>query len=457
MKLKEKTGRIWARVKARGLAVRGCVSRRLRPLADFAGAHAFPLQLALVMVYRLSLDFLYINCISSISGYEGYTTDIQPLYYGGTLLAVFLFSPFVVRLQEEKLPSARVTAFLCYIYFIPLTSYCGCHGASPALFVIGIAYWTVLLIFQFRIPVVHLARPAARHSRSAYLMLTVFSAAFVMFISWRYTGLRFTLDIVNVYGIRAEAAGYQMPALFSYMIAMMENILAIMLLYWLLRKKYFVVAGLIVVYLFLYSFAAHKSIFFFLVVLLAGYCLYRPWMVRWMGGLLTLASGGGYLWYALTGRYRFTYLLFVRCMYLVSQLGDQNMAYFRDHPLSLYRDSILNKIPGISPLYTTTLPRILGEFRGHIGENANNGLLGDLFANLPLLLGLFLLPLIVIICLRLLDASCHTLPERLIISTCVLYAFNFANASWSTILLTHGFLVTCLLFYFFPKEEKLIS
>lgn len=430
-------------------------ARLLRPAADWISARAFPLQILLVMTYRLALDYVYLTMVCRIYGYDGYYADVQVPLYGASLLVALAFAPFVARLQEEPLPSARIVTFLNYIYFIPLTSYCGCGETNTAFFLTGITYWTLLLLFQFQLPVLALRPWPVHHARQAYLVLTVLASAFVMFISGRYTGFRFTLDFINVYGIRAEAADYSMPGVFTYALSMSGIVLAILLLYWLTRRKYLVVAVLVVVYLFLFSIAAHKSLFLFLFLLLAGYFLYRPWMMRWLGGLLTLLAGVTVLEVKFVGSIYLLSLLFRRSMFLVVRISRECMEFFQEIPISLFRDSILGKLPGISPIYTAGVPRIIGEFRGNLNENANNGLLGDLFSNFPALLGVVLLPLILVVCFRLLDATSHKLPEKLTAATCVYFAVSFTNSSWSTILLSGGFLIACLLFYFFPKEERI--
>ena len=430
-------------------------ARLLRPAADWISAHAFPLQILLVIIYRLALDYVYLTMVCRIYGYDGYYADVQVPLYGASLLVALAFAPFVARLQEEPLPSARIVTFLNYIYFIPLTSYCGCGGVTVAFFLISIAYWMFLLLFQFQLPVLALRPWPVHHARQAYLVLTVLASAFVMFISGRYTGFRFTLDFINVYGIRAEAADYSMPGVFTYALSMSGIVLAILLLYWLTRRKYMVVAVLVVVYLFLFSIAAHKSLFFYLLFILAGYFLYRPWMMHWLGGLLTLFAGAAVLEEKLAGSFYLVSLFFNRVMFLVVRLGRESMEFFTENPLSLFRDSILGKLPGICPVYTTSIARIIGEFRGQLNENANNGLLGDLFANFPVPIGIFLLPLILIVCFRLLDAVSDKLPENLTVAACAYFAMGFSNGSWSTILLTGGFLIACLLFYFFPKEERI--
>ena len=128
MKLKEKAVRAAERVNAR----RQTAARLLRPVAAWISAHAFPLQILLVIIYRLALDYVYLTMLCRLYGYQGYYADVQAPLYGASMLAALAFAPFVVRLQEEPLPSARIVTFLNYIYFIPLTSYCGCGGAGAA-------------------------------------------------------------------------------------------------------------------------------------------------------------------------------------------------------------------------------------------------------------------------------------------------------------------------------------
>lgn len=446
---KEKDAQATRRVKAG----KGFDSRLPHPSA-FSLAHASPVQILLLLIYRLALDYIYLTMVCRIYGYDGYYADVRPALYAASLLAALVFSPFVVRLQEESLPSARILTFLNYSYFIPLTSYCGCGEGNAAFLLTGMVYWMFLLLAQFQLPVLRLAASPPRHARRANLLLTVFAVAFTMFISGRYTGFRFTLDFIHVYEIRLEASDWGMPEIFSYALSMMGVVLAILLLYWLNRKKFLTAAAVAVSYLFLFSIGGHKSLFFYLVLLLGGYFFYRPWMMRWIGGLLTLFAGAAVLEEKIIGSFYLMTLFFRRCMFLVVQLSHEYMEFFADNPLSLFRDGILGKLPGISPLYTTSIPKLIGEYRGHIGQNANNGLLGDLFANLPTALGIVLMPLILIVCFRLMDAVSQKLPERVTISTCLYFAVGFSNGSWSTVLLSGGFLTACLLFYCFPREEE---
>ena len=427
------------------------VRRWLGRLRAGCQLHRFALMVLLVLAYRLMLDLLYMKVISPLYDYSGFTPNFHLLFYGCTLLALLVFSPAVVRLLDEGMPSANLVTFLNYIYFIPLTSYCGCNWPGMAFFLTGMAYWCVLLSLQFYLPVLRLKPLGGSRKRMIYLVLTVLAVAVVMYISGRYAGFRFTFDITNVYDIRAEAAAYSIPRLLSYALSMAGSVLAILLLYWLCRRKYAVCAGLVAVYMFLFSIAAHKSLFFFLLLLLAGYLLFRPWMRRWLPVLASVAALTAMLeYYAIHSLYIVS-LFFRRVMYVPVNLSKRYIDFFRENPLSLFRSGILRHF-FFSNNYSTGIAPLLGEVGGAF-NNANNGLLGDMFANIPTPLGIFIMPLVVVICFRLLDAVTDKLPEKLVIPICVYFAISFSNTSWSTVLLSHGFLITCLLLYVFPIEE----
>ena len=343
---------------------------------------------------------------------------------------------------------------LHYLFFIPFTCYCGCNGATLEFFAIGLVYWGILLFFQFHVPVFALKKPNPKQIRLIMTVLTIGSCLIVMYISGRYTGFRFTLDFLDVYGIRAEAASYDMPRLLSYALGMMPITMSILLLFWLQQKRYLLSAILCVVYLFSFSITAQKSIFFFLLLILLCWFLYRSWMLKWAAGLLVVALTSVSLEKALIGSFYLLSLFFNRMLMLPVQICEQYYLFFAENPLNLFRDGLM-RFWGFSELYSIRIPRVIGEFRGHAAENANGGLLADLFYNSPILPGIVLMPLILIICFRLLDMTAGKVPERLRFPVAFYFAVMFMSGCWSTVVLSGGFLVACLLLYLYPSEEDL--
>ena len=428
------------------------LSKTLIEIETFFQQNYFLFQLALILLYRLSLDLLYIHVISPVYAYAGFLVNFQAAPYIFTLLTLSIFTPFIIQLQGKNTPSSDIVTILNYIYFIPLTSYCGCYYQGLSFFLIGMVYWAALLIFQFWIPTITLKSLSKNYSRGIYFLFTILCTLLILYVSGRYTGFRLTLDLSSVYDIREEASGYALPGIINYALSIAGSVLAILLLYWLHRHKYVMCITLSILYLFLFSIAGHKSLFFFLLLVLLCYFLFHSWMRRWLPALMVPFSLLAILEYFLTKGFFLAGYLFRRVMYVPVALSKNYMDYFQDNPLCFFRGGVLRHF-SFSDIYSDNVSFIIGAATGEPGCNACNGLLGDMFSNLPVLLGLLLLPLILVICFRLLDATALQLPEKLVFSSCIYFAVSFSNTSWSTVLLTHGFLVTCFLLYIFPKEE----
>lgn len=413
----------------------------------------FPVQCALLLVYRSMLDFTYVTQLSPLYSYSGFTTDITPIGYCLSWLMLLTVLPLVAGIQgQEDRPSSVLVTMLNLIYFIPMTSYAGCKGSSYLFMISALVYWLVLLVLQLWMPSFALKRLPHRRGKLLFTVLTVGAVLLVMGISGVYTGFRLKLNLSDVYDVRAEAAAYDMPTILSYALSWMTMVLSVLILYWLQAKKYLAVLGLVVVYFFYYSIGAHKSVFFFLFLLLACYILYRSWMFRWSAGLLSLGVMACWLMEAVGG-FLLPMAVFVRrFMYTPVRLSETYATFFSQHPINLLRNGIMARF-GFEPVYSTGIAALIGEFNGS-GANANNGMLGDMYANLPVILGIVLFPLILVIIFRMFDLAASTLPGKIFVSFCVFFAASFSNSAWPTVLLTHGFLMACLLLYLFPVNKE---
>lgn len=416
-------------------------------------SHSFVVQTLMILILRACMDITYVVFLSPIYAYSGFTTSITPLYYLTSWVPVLVYAPFCVELINRKRSSDILMTGLHHLFFIPFSCYCGCYGANVFFFLIGVVYWGILLFFQFHIPFVTLKKLSSNHTTAIMTALTVLSCLTVMYISGRYAGFRFTLNFLDVYGTRAEAAGYDIPKILSYLLSMMPVILSILLVFWLQKKKYVTAALLCIVYLFLFSISAQKSTFFFLILLLACWFFYRSWMRKWISVLMVALTIISMLELFFTKTFYIMSVFIRRIFLLPVQICEQYLQFFLQNPQNLFRDGIMGKM-GFNELYNTPIPRIIGEFRGHTEENANGGLLADLFSNMPLFPGIILMPLILIICFRLLDMTTVRLPERLRFPISFYFALMFISGVWSTILLSSGFLLACILLYIYPSEEE---
>jgi hypothetical protein len=208
--------------------------QRLCRIGAFADRHAFLVRWCLILLYRLTLDVIYVQGIAPLFGYTGFTSTLLLVPYCVSWVAMLVFAPFVAALNGKQSPSDMMFSCINYVYFIPLTSYFGCKGNVPgAFFVIGLIYWTILLAYQRWIPQVSFKPLEQHHSRRWMSIITVGACLFIMYVSGRYTGFRLTLNFLDVYTIRAEATGYSLSSIGSYFLGLMPIPMTIALLYWL--------------------------------------------------------------------------------------------------------------------------------------------------------------------------------------------------------------------------------
>lgn len=143
---------------------------------------------------------------------------------------------------------------------------------------------------------------------------------------------------------------------------------------------------------------------------------------------------------------------FRRQGYVLAQISDEYYRYFRNNPTDLFRGTFLGKL-GFENPYNLSISYVIGNNYSTQTVNYNNGLLADVWSNLGVI-GIVIMPFILIVCFRLLDMAAEGIESRYIIGLAAYYAVMFSNSTWSTILLTHGFLIMCIGFFMFPRNQN---
>ncbi len=416
--------------------------------------HEFIIDLMLILLYKISFDAIYILVISPVYAYSGFTTDISVIRYLTSLITVLIFAVPIVGLYKQKNFSSTMLLIINLIYFIPLTSLYAFMGFGTMFYVLSVVYWGILMILQYKIPTLKVKKiqNSKLSNRVIYLITAVISIS-VIYVSWRYTGFRITLDFINVYDTREEASTYNLPTIISYLISFSGISLPILALFALKNKKWFMLVFLCAIFVLGYSIGTHKTTFFIFVIAIIAYFIYRDGFKKLFALGLSCISFICIALYFLTGHFVIPSLIFRRVMAVPVQLSSEYFTFFAENDLNIFRHGILDNV-GFNRVYDYSVAQIVGEsIYGHMDTNANNGMLGDAFANIGIV-GIIIMPIILIIIFRLLDAVSHNLDSRVGITACIYFAVSFTNTSWSTILLTHGFLVACLLLYFFTNNQN---
>lgn len=400
------------------------------------------------LLYKGVFDILYLKCVGGVHAYFSICPSTLNIICGWliTLIMSLAFTGF----YRQNTASAVMLIIFNMFYFIPMTTYCGYAGGSASFLFWGIIYWMLLTALQLKMPVVVWSKETRTGSDKRRIwILSILAAVPVLYVWARYTGFRLLFNLGAIYEVRAEAAGYAIPLPVQYLLNMMPVIIALLMVQTLRNRQYLASLFLLAVVFIDFSIAGHKTVILFPVILIGGYIFYRKNMISLIlpaGVLLEImAIAENFL-----GRGLFVTLVFRRMGLVLAQLSEFYYRFFSYSSTDLFRQGIIGKL-GFHSIYSQRIANVIGNNFETQVVNCNNGLMADAWANLGII-GIFVMPVVVAYCLRLLDFASHKVDVRLIIGIVVYYAFSFANSQWSTVLLTHGFILMCLLLLFFPRE-----
>lgn len=402
-----------------------------------------------IIIYKSLLDFIYCRYIANVYAFLHLNVSVINIVNGWLFTLIMVYA--LDKYYEQKAPSSIIMIALNMIYFVPITTYCGYGGGSSSFLFFAILYWAVLTILQIKVPMVVYERKHEIALDKYIYIVIILVSVFSIYIWGKYTNFRIQTDFLNVYGIRSEASNYNLPSILSYIRQIVSAIIVPMLLLLVMHKrKYILIAWMLFITLINFSYAGNKSIILFPLILIGGYIFYRKNMISLifpLGILLEIIS----IIEQKCGEGLIINLFFRRQGVLLAKLSEDYYRFFLENPSDLFRNSIMGKI-GFDSIYNDAISKVIGNnFETQI-VNCNNGLLADVWSGMGMI-GIIVMPIIVIVCFRLLDLVSYKTNNQLIVGFILYYAITFANTTWSTILFTHGFIIMCLVLLLFPREK----
>lgn len=402
-----------------------------------------------ILLYRVILDIVYATVISPVYAYADFTLAPNLVRYMLSWLftvVIALFSQFLLR---QKHVSSYLIFLFDLIYFLPLQTMYGLRGLDIVFYLGAMVYWALLTVLQGKIPVIKLAPPKFG-TKIMFTAMAGICAVFVLYISWRYTGFRLIFRLNDVYRWRSEAAAYSMPSLFRYFFSMTSTAIPLFMVYAFQKRKYIWTAVLFAVEYLHFSVDGSKSTVFYLAMVIVGYLFFHSRRSKWLPWALFAVGGAGCAESLLNGTQYIISYFYRRVMMIPVLLSSYYFDYFTQHPIDFLRGGILRRV-GLQSPYSGNIPKMIGWLYENVDTAANNGLLGDALFCFGLA-GVVLMPIILILCFRLLDACTEGLHSNITFGICIYFAISFTNSNWSTILLTHGLLFVCLILYLWPRD-----
>lgn len=408
-----------------------------------------------IIIFRLTLDIVYIVIVNPIYGYSGFTLDFFAYKYIISWIVTLVMLPFIVNLYNNSSISSTIILLINLIYFIPGCTLYSLNGPPDSFFLFYVLYWVLLMIWQYQIPFVHFKLPSERVSRPMFYSFIFLIAIGAIAITGIYNDFQLNFRLDNIYELRTIRKNIDLPTIVRYFLPTANVVIPFAIVLFLSKRKYILSCCMIMIQFLLFSFGGEKYALFMIPVAIVGYYLYREKRIGWFSwGFVALNVLALFEFILRKSNWIVAYFQ-NRAMLMTNLLSYQYYDYFSTHTPDYLFQSLLRRFGFISQ-YDIQIPYLIGmEYYNDITISANNGMIGDAFSNCAWM-GLVLFPLIVVLALRLMDSCSHGINRRLLITICLGYAISYTNVSFFTVLLTNGFLFMCFILFFMPREGELL-
>ena len=415
----------------------------------------------LIVAYRIVLDYIYSNVISTRFAYEGFENN----YTIGVELASFAvlgcLIPIMIRMykNEDNRLSKEILLMMFLMSFVPFTSMCGFGVFDISFVVSNLLFWVCMI--GFTISPIRLKKRVRLKVSGSHLLgethikvVTILFALIVLYISARYTHFRFNFNLLNVYDLRAEARSYNLPTLLTYAFSWTRTINSILLAYFLRRKKWMWVIVCIIVQLLNFGVDGSKTTLFLMLFAIVV-CLIPKFDLQSLNRWLVIGSLCLCVFCILaymTFHNIVPISIFVRRLLFVPvDISSKYYDFFTTHVPDYYRQSFLRLFGFESPY--DPLAYMIGDYYYNQVSSANNGLIADAISNLGVP-GVVIVPIMYAIVFRILDNVTERLDPRLHVTVAMYVAITLINTFLFRVLLTHGLIVAMIILHFIDVDDQ---
>ena len=323
---------------------------------------------------------------------------------------------------------------------VPFTSILANNFSNYSFAISILLFWLLFYLFLTIIK-----SPSLKNSKKGLKFLpfiTCFFVFIVIFVSGYYTHFRLNFDLFNVYDLRLEARDFKMPVFLSYIWPAAANILPLILVYYLSKKKYTLVLFLSFVIFLNFSINGLKSVLFKLFIAVLLYLLWKDNFIKYIiAFLILLFSFALFEFYVLDSNI-ISSLIIRRVLFMPSMLDTLFYDYFSINGPIYYNENVDVNF-AISDIYF-----------GKEEMRANNGLFSDAIINLGYV-GVILYPLLFTLFFKYCSAAFFGVNKFVLVFVAFIIAMSLNSTMFTTALLTHGIFLLCVVvYYFLPKDIK---
>lgn len=421
-------------------------------MAPYAPIHRLTFW-ALLIIFRIVLDFSYIHFLNPIYSYDGYILDIKPMNYISSWL-IYIPSFYIIRDRLKK-PSHYFFLTAVLSVYAPLTSYYALTGFN----VYPVAINLLTFFFIYLLTNSSLIKPIKVDPSKGGIKFS-FSVSIISIITLIFWYIisgavnYFNLDFTKVYEYRSLSSEVANIGFMSYFNGWVYSVFIFYAIaYTLLTKKYYLTFVLVLIQIFFYGVSAHKTVFFTPFIILSLWWYFRKYssvllmVISFSTILLT-----GTLLYVYNNEINFGSMFIRRVFFVPAKLTYAYIDFFQENEYILWSNSVLSWL--VDYPYDDRMTKIVANSFGS-EASANNGFIASGFAHFGVI-GIIIYSYIIAFFLKNIDHLLKfSVPLWFILCLIVTPMRSFLISSdLPTSLLTHGFLIAFILLILSKKTQS---
>lgn len=403
--------------------------------------------LSLVILYRVLLDYTYVNITNPVWAYAGFNNNATLHSQLASWIVLIVLTCMVLpyfKSTDSFYPDLLVLFFVMRV--VPFTTIIRFINTPDSLSIWFVVYGSLIFILTKIIklrPVPLNVKGISRSNDMVIYLGLIFFAAVIVFISGYYTHFRIHLSFNDVYDLRHDASDFSLPTIMRYAWSPATNILPLFFVYFFRERKK--VVCLLIVFLIVLNFSINglKSTIFKLLICVILSIInmrnFKPYYLIALVIVLVFTIAETHVW-----GLRVFHDLVVRRVLFVPTLLD-----------TYYYDYITLNGPMYYMRGGTPIQYIISEiYTGDPNMESNNGFFSDAFMNLGVF-GCVVYPLIYAFVFRLWGSAFRGAENGLVIFAAFTICFTMFSSEFTTSLLTHGlFLFSVFMYLISIKSYK---
>lgn len=407
-----------------------------------------------LIVFRMLVDYSYENIIAVLFDYQNYL--VNPSIKSILISWVFYLSlfPLISKCFYYNSISTNIVSLLVLISLVPTTTLIYYNNTYPINYILLMyIYWFILLSAISIFPSLRIFQVNKYQSSFFVNIITLILILTIILISYKHTGLRFHINLMTVYDLREEAREFQINFFIGYLSTFADNILPILLVYYLFQKNHFY-SSIVALSIFInFGISGTKQVlflFFFSVISYLFIKSFKP-IKAYLGYFIFLIIFC-ITEYFIFGTWFASLFSLYRIFFIPAKLHFVYYNFFSVNELDYFRQSALKWL--LNSPYKINIGFMMGEEDiGEIAARANNGLFSDAYFNFGIL-GIILFPIILVLILKLLDAAAKDLSSKIMFMIVITITFILLNLPFTTGLISAGVLPLIFLLYFIPRKSN---